>query len=96
VAITLYTGPGAGTDASESTLSAVFVFAGNTMQQVGHINGMELRYTSTYSISGTTISTADTCPEPDSSSHAPSATPSGIRIYDTESAGTVEQTLHKR
>lgn len=95
--MTLYTGPGGSTTSPAGTASAVFEITGQTMQQVGSIDGTEKRYTSTFTISGITVSTTDTCPAPDTGSHQFTATPAEFRIYDdTGSNGTLEQTYTRR
>lgn len=81
---------------SSDTFNAVFEVEGNVMQQVGRINGDERRYTSTYTISGSTISTVDTCPAPDSGSYGISADATGFTIYTTQSGLTLEQVYRKR
>jgi hypothetical protein len=95
-ALTLYTGPGGSTTAPGGTFSAVFEISGNTMQQVGSEDGVEKRYTSTFTISGSTVSTVDSCPVSDSSTHSLSATPTELRIYDSGTVGTLEQAYAKR
>jgi len=91
-ALTIY---GTGT-APNGMFSVVSQVTGNTMQQVGHENDVERRYTTTFTISGTTISTQDSCPAPDSGEHSLSATATEFRIYDTTPAGILEQTNTKR
>lgn len=95
-AMTLYTGPGGSTVAPDMTASAVIQIAGQTMQQVGSIDGAEKRYTSTFTISGTTISTTDTCPAPDTGSHSLTATSTEFRIYDANAQGALQQTYTMR
>jgi hypothetical protein len=93
-AATLYASAGA--NVPPTTFSAVIQIAGNSMQQVGTINGMEKRYTSTFTVSGTTVTTSDSCPAPSMGSHLFTATATQISIYDTTSLGTFEQRYTKR
>src|SRR5437762_4336659 len=65
-ATTLYT---AATTIPPTTSSAVIQIAGSTMQQVGQINGQEKRYTSTFTVTGTTVETTDTYTTPSRGSH---------------------------
>lgn len=90
-AMTLYGGTPPADD-----LSAVFEIAGTTMQQVGRIGSVEKRYTSTFTTSGTTVSTTDTCPAPDSGSHSFTATATSFAIYDSVATGTLEQRYTRR
>jgi hypothetical protein len=79
------------------TASAVFQFSGNTMQQVGTVNGQLKRYTSTFTTMGTSISTTDTCPAPDMGTYGFSATATEISVFDTRAAlGVLGQTYTKR
>jgi hypothetical protein len=66
------------------------------MQQVGQINGQEKRYTSTFTVTGTTVATTDTCPAPSMGSHQYTATATELRIYDANAIGTLEQKYTKR
>jgi hypothetical protein len=93
-AMTFYTDTSVGPPAG--TLSAVFEIAGSVMQQVVKINGSEARYTTTFTISGISISMVDSCPRWNSETHSLTATPTDYRIYDTGSSGTLEQTYTKR
>jgi len=79
-----------------STAHGIFQITGNTMQQVGDVNGTESRYTSTYTTSGSTVSTTDTCPAPKSATHGFTATSTTLRIYDDTPLGKLEQTYTKR
>jgi hypothetical protein len=81
---------------NDTLLSAVFEFRGNVIQQVGHVDGVERRYTSTYTISGTTVTTTDTCPEPDSASFDFTATATEFRILGSNEGITLEQVYTKR
>ena len=76
--------------------SDVIQVAGNVMQQVGTIKGAEQRYTSTFTVSGSNVTTMDTCPAPKSATHRFSATATNIRIIDSSAVGSVEQTYTKR
>ena len=93
-ATTLYTA--ATTMIPPTTSSAVIQIAGSTMQQVGLINGQEKRYTSTFTVTGTTVATTDTCPAPSMGSHQYTATTTELRIYDSATIGTLEQKYAKR
>ena len=95
-ALTSYTGPGGSTGSLTDGISTLLVISGTTMQQVGSINGQELRYTTTISTSGTTISTVDTCPAPSTSQHGYTASATELRIYNTSSSQTLEQTYTKQ
>jgi len=81
---------------NSSMLSAVFQISGNTIQQVGSIDGEERRYTSSYSINGVTLSTTDTCPEPSSDSFAYTATPTELHILQASGGITLQQIFTKR
>lgn len=94
--VTLYTGPGGSTIAPNGTFSGVIQISGSRMLQVGAINGAEQRYVSTFTTSGTSISTTDTCPTPKSATLSFSATATGLRIYDSTIGGTLEQAFSKR
>lgn len=91
---TLYDESGGATPMTK--LSAVYVFEGGVVQQVGHTDGVEERYTSTYTTSGTTISTTDTCPKPDSGTYGFSATPEDFRIYVAGTGSTLGEIFRKR
>jgi hypothetical protein len=93
-AMTLYTDTSAAPP--EGTFSAVFEIAGGVMQQASKINGSESRYTTTFTISGISVSMVDTCPRWSSETHSLTATPTDYRIYDTASSGTLEQIYTKR
>jgi hypothetical protein len=93
-ATTLYTA--ATTMIPPTTSSAVIQIAGSTMQQVGQINGQEKRYTSTFTVTGTSVATTDTCPAPSMGSHQYTATATELRIYDANPIGTLEQKYTKR
>jgi hypothetical protein len=93
-AMTLYTGTAAAPP--EGILSAVFEITGGVMQQVIKINGSEGRYTTTFTISGISISMVDSCPKWRSETHSLTATPTDYRIYDTARSGTLEQIFTKR
>jgi hypothetical protein len=97
-ALTLYTGPGVSASPPSGTFSAVYQITGNIAQQVGRLNGSEARYTSTFTISGTTFLSADTCPMPKQNSDSVSitATPTGFRVYDSVTGGILEQSYTKR
>jgi len=94
--IVLYTGPGGSTTAPNGTFSAVTQISGGKMLQVGTVNGTETRYASTFTTSGTTISTNDTCPSPKSETHSFTASTTELRIYDSAAGGTLEQAFSKR
>jgi hypothetical protein len=81
---------------NDTLLSAVFQITGNTIQQVGHINGEESRYTSTYTTLRHTITTTDTCPEPATATFAYTATPTGFRIGEASTGLIVDQVFTKR
>jgi hypothetical protein len=89
--MTEYPGSGASPPASSDTFSSVFEIKGNTIQNAAKLNGVETRYTSTFTISGVTISIRDSCPVLHSETHAFSYVANEIRFYDTSSAFTLEQ-----
>jgi hypothetical protein len=95
-ALTEYTGPGGATGNLAMSGSVVMAIAGTTMQQAGQLNGQENRYTTTITTSGTMITTMDTCPASASATHLYTATPTALRIYDTNSGLTLEQTYTRR
>ncbi|HEX7478680.1 MAG TPA: hypothetical protein VF331_12800 [Polyangiales bacterium] len=95
-AATLYTGPGGSTAASGGAFSGVFQIKGTTMLQVGTVSGKEERYVTTFTTSGTTLSTNDTCPVAKSETHSFSANPTGFTVYDATGNGTFEQAYTKR
>jgi len=78
------------------TIRAVLEISGRTMQQVGSIDGDERRYSSTWSISGTTLSTTDTCPTSYSESFEFTATATELRIYGELDSGILEQIYTRR
>jgi len=69
---------------------------GNVMFQVATINGEEARYASTFTTSGMTISTNDTCPAPKAETHSFGATATELSIYAASANGTLEQKFSKR
>ena len=85
-----------GVTAPPTSFRAVMQIAGNIMQQVGTFNGAEQRYTSTFSTSGSNVTTMDTCPAPKTATHQFIATATNIHIIDSSAVGTVEQTYTKR
>jgi hypothetical protein len=95
-ALTVYTGVGGSTSPIASTAHVVLVISGNTMQQVGAVDGVPRSYTTTFTVSATTITTTDTCPSPVTSRHQFSASPTDLRVYDPGSGKMLEQTYTKR
>jgi hypothetical protein len=93
-AMTLYTDTSA--DLPPGTLSAVFEITGDVMQQVSKINGSEQRYTTSFTISGISISMVDSCPSWSSETHSLTATPTEYRIYDSLTSGVLEQVYTRR
>jgi hypothetical protein len=94
-ALTAYTGVGGPTGTFGPSTSVFLTISGSTMQQVGHINGQERRYTTTIMTSGTSLSTMDTCPTPKGATHSYTATALALRIYDSTGGLSVEQTYSK-
>jgi hypothetical protein len=92
---TLYTN-GVTVTPPPNAFSAVLQMAGHTMQQVGSINGAESRYTSTFTVSGSNVTTEDTCPAPKSTTYQFTATATLLTISGASTVGTVEQTYMKR
>lgn len=95
-AVTLYTGSGGSTVPPANTFSAVFDIEGNTIQQAGRVNDAENHVTSTFTISGTTLSTVDTCPDTNTEDLPFTATATDFRVYVTNTRGTVEQVYSVR
>jgi hypothetical protein len=95
-AMTAYAGPGGSTGDLGITASVVMTIAGATMQQAGQINGQEKRYTSTFTTSGTTVMTMDTCPAPNTDTHSYTATSTALTVIDTASGYTLAQTYTLR
>jgi hypothetical protein len=95
-ALTAYVGVGGKTGNLPLTASEVQTISGTTLQEDGKINGQESRYTSTISVSGTTISTSDTCPMPGTATHGYTATATNLRIYNTMATFTLEQVYTRR
>ena len=93
-AMTLYGGTSA--DLPPGTVSVVVEVTGSVMQQVIKINGSAGRYTTNFTTSGTSISLVDSCPKWTSETHSFSATPTDHRMYDTGTAGVLEQVYTKR
>lgn len=91
----LHTGPNGGNIAPAQSMSVTLELKGSTMQQVGKADGAVKRYTVTVATSGTTLSTTDTCPVPDSSTHQFSATAEAFRIFNETELGIVEQVYSK-
>ncbi len=75
---------------------AVFEIEGTTMEQVGEIDGSESRYTSKYSISGTTLRIHDSCPVESLDESEFTATPTDLRYILPSSNGTFEMVLTRR
>jgi hypothetical protein len=96
VSVTLYVGPDGTADAPAGGLSRVFEITENTIQQAGRVNDVENHATTTFTISGTTLSTVDTCPAAPSEALEFSATETDFRIYATRSRGTFEQVYTRR
>lgn len=95
--LVLHTGPGGSTKVPSESGSAVLQIRGASMQQVGTVKGVELRYTRTLTTSGTTLTTNDTCPTVKTEGHSFSATNTELRIYDSAAGvGTVEQIYSHR
>jgi hypothetical protein len=95
-AMNAYSGAGGATGDLGIMASAVMTISGMTMQQAGQINGQEKRYTSTFTTSGTTIMTMDTCPAPNTDMHSYTATPNALIVIDSESGYTLAQTYSLR
>lgn len=90
-AVTVYAGPGGSTAPPVNTFSAVFEIRGDTIQQVGRVNDVENHVTSTFTTSGTDLSTVDKCPDLNSDTLPFTATATDFRVYVTSSRGTIEQ-----
>jgi hypothetical protein len=88
VAVTYY---GDAAALPDTEIQTVFEIDGNTMQQVGSIDGEELRYTSTFSTSGTTVTTRDSCPAALTSRFEYTATADRFYIYDERAGAVMEQ-----
>jgi hypothetical protein len=82
--------------APQGTYSEVLQIDGNTMQSAGTASGAFARNTSTFTTSGTTISSVDTCPAHDAWIHEFTATATELRFYNGDSSRTVEQSYTKR
>jgi hypothetical protein len=95
-AVTAYSGPGGSTLGVALTASEVQTISGMTIQEDGILNGQESRYTTTFTTSGTTLSTSDTCPSPSTASHGYTATATELRIYDAKMGLTIEQVYSLR
>ncbi|HEY2406246.1 MAG TPA: hypothetical protein VGI10_09595 [Polyangiaceae bacterium] len=95
-ALTLYTGVNGTSASPPGSLSAVFEIANGVMQQVGIQNGVESRFTTNFSIAGSTLTTVDTCPAPDSESLSFTGAPTEFRVYQALAQGTLEQVYSKR
>jgi hypothetical protein len=74
--------------APPSVVKAVMSIEGTTMQQVGDRDGEERRYTSTFTVSGTTVSIEDTCPQSNLDTPSFNATPTSLSLF-SESQGEV-------
>jgi hypothetical protein len=94
--VTAYTGTNGPTTPNPSTARMVMVFAGSTVQSVDVVNGQEHRYIATFSVSGTTITMRDTCPDQVVSIFEITAAATELRIYATSSGITVEMRFTKR
>lgn len=100
--LTQATFDGPSSDLPDLKVQAVIQVAGNTMQQVGSVNGEEFRYTSTYSLSGSTITTTDSCPAADTSTDGFSLTVdqdltrTGFIVRQSVTGGTLDLTHWQR
>lgn len=95
-ALTAYAGAGGKTGSLALTASEVQTVSGTTLQEDGKINGQESRFTTTITVSGTILSTSDTCPMPGTATHGYTATATDLRIYNTMSSFTLEQVYTRR
>jgi hypothetical protein len=86
----------AATFVPQGTYSEVLQIEGNTMQSAGTESGAFARNTSTFTISGTTISSVDTCPAHDAWIHDFTATTTELRFYNGNTIDTLEQVYTKR
>ncbi|HEX7672146.1 MAG TPA: hypothetical protein VF395_21270 [Polyangiaceae bacterium] len=90
-AVTVYVGAGASTDLPAQTLSQVFVITKDVIEQASKVNDVESHATTSFSVSGATLSTKDTCPAPRSEDLEFTATDTDLRLYAVRSRGTFEQ-----
>jgi hypothetical protein len=90
----IYFGDAAALPSAE--IQTVFEIDGNTMQQVGSIDGEEMRYTSTFTTSGSTITTRDTCPAVLTSRFEYTATEDRFYIYDERAGAVLQQRFDLR
>ena len=95
-AVNAYTGPGGSTVVPLDALSAVLVFAGDTMQAAMRIGEESLRTTATFSTDGTTLFTSYSCPQAEMDTDGFSADSQTLEIYNPTSNGTVEEIYSKR
>ena len=78
------------------TEQEVIQVSGSTLQTVQLSKGVETRFTATFSTSGSTLSSTETCPDTDQGSIEFTATDTELRLYVTTSSVTAEATFTKR
>jgi len=95
--LVLYTGPGGVRGSlNPAVASAVIEIDGDVMQQVGLVSGVEKRFTSTLKVSGTKLTTVDTCPDTDTEEFQFSASDTQLTISQVITEGTFAQTYSRR
>jgi hypothetical protein len=86
----------------DTEIKAVVQVSGNSMQQVRSIDGEERRFTASYTLSNSTITTTVSCPEPDTSTDSFSLTidtdltTAGFIIRQDINGATLELSYVKR
>jgi hypothetical protein len=95
-AVTVFFGINGSKMPVQSTAQMVMTIQGNTMQTVAVVDGQEKAFTTTFSISGSTLTMNVTCPVPNISTHLFTARPTDLRIYETQGPILLEQTYRKR